>query len=470
MLLRSKMQAVKRVFVIGLDSAPPELLFDKLLNELPNIKKLLESSIYGPMKSCIPAITIPAWIVMATGKTPGELGLYGFRHRKKGTYNDIWIAHSLMIKEKAIWDYIGEAGKKSILIGIPPSYPPKSINGYLVSCFITPDTSVNYTYPKSLKKEIKNLVGEYIFDVVFRKDNRDEVKELIWEMTKKRFEIIRYLIQKKEWDYFQFVEIGLDRVHHAFWKYFDENHHLHEPNNKYKDVIPEYYKLLDKEIGKTLELLDLDETAIVLVSDHGIKAMNGAFAINQWLIDEGLLKIKNPEILKSGKQVRFEELQVDWSKTIAWAWGGYYARIFLNVKGREPKGIIKPEEYYKVRDEIAEMIKGIKGSNGEKWDTKVFYPEEIYPETKGDKPDMIVYLDNLNWRAAGTLGYNNPYLLENDIGPDDAVHSEYGIFSLYVPGMKGSKKITLTIYDFAPTILKLFGIETNLKGKSIFSS
>jgi len=464
------MQAVKRVFVIGLDSAPPELLFDKLLNELPNIKKLLESSIYGPMKSCIPAITIPAWIVMATGKTPGELGLYGFRHRKKGTYNDIWIAHSLMIKEKAVWDYIGEAGKKSILIGIPPSYPPKSINGYLVSCFITPDTSVNYTYPKSLKKEIENLVGEYIFDVIFRKDNRDEVKELIWKMTKKRFEIIRYLIQKKEWDYFQFVEIGLDRVHHAFWKYFDENHHLHEPNNKYKDVIPEYYKLLDKEIGKTLELLDLDETAIVLVSDHGIKAMNGAFAINQWLIDEGLLKIKNPEILKSGKQVRFEELQVDWSKTIAWAWGGYYARIFLNVKGREPKGIIKPKEYYKVRDEIAEMIKGIKGSNGEKWDTKVFYPEEIYPETKGDKPDIIVYLDNLNWRAAGTLGYNNPYLLENDIGPDDAVHSEYGIFSLYVPGMKESKKITLTIYDFAPTILKLFGIETNLKGKSIFSS
>ena len=464
------MQAVKRVFVIGLDSAPPELLFDKLLNELPNIKKLLESSIYGPMKSCIPAITIPAWIVMATGKTPGELGLYGFRHRKKGTYNDIWIAHSLMIKEKAVWDYIGEAGKKSILIGIPPSYPPKSINGYLVSCFITPDTSVNYTYPKSLKKEIENLVGEYIFDVIFRKDNRDEVKELIWEMTRKRFEVIRYLIQKKEWDYFQFVEIGLDRVHHAFWKYFDENHHLHEPNNKYKDVIPQYYKLLDKEIGKTLELLDLDETAIVLVSDHGIKAMNGAFAINQWLIDEGLLKIKNPEILKSGKQVRFEELQIDWSKTIAWAWGGYYARIFLNVKGREPKGIIKPEEYYKVRDEIAEMIKGIKGSNGEKWDTKVFYPEEIYPETKGDKPDMIVYLDNLNWRAAGTLGYNNPYLLENDIGPDDAVHSEYGIFSLYVPGMKESKKITLTIYDFAPTILKLFGIETNLKGKSIFYS
>ncbi|AIJ04922.1 type I phosphodiesterase/nucleotide pyrophosphatase 1 [Methanocaldococcus bathoardescens] len=461
------MQDVKKVFVIGLDSAPPELLFDKLLDKLPNIKKLLENSIYGPMRSCIPAITIPAWMVMATGKTPGELGLYGFRHRKKGTYNDIWIAHSLMVKEKAVWDYLGEVGKKSILVGVPPSYPPKPIKGHLLSCFITPDASVNYTYPKSLKNEIENLVGEYIFDVVFRKDNRDEVKELLWEMTEKRFEVIRYLIQEKEWDYFQFVEIGLDRVHHAFWKYFDENHHLHEPGNKYKDVIPDYYKLLDKEIGKTLKLLDLDETAVAIVSDHGIKAMKGAFAINQWLIDEELLKIKNPEILESGKQLRFEDLDVDWSKTIAWAWGGYYARIFLNVEGREPNGIIKPEDYNKVREEIAEMVKGIRGPNREKWDTKVFYPEDIYPETKGDKPDMMVYLDNLSWRSAGTLGYDSPYLLENDTGPDDAVHSEYGVFSLYVPGMEESREITSTIYDFAPTILKLFGIEKPLRGRSI---
>ena len=221
------MEDIKKVFVIGLDSAPPELLFDKLLDKLPNIKKLLENSIYGPMRSCIPAITIPAWMVMATGKTPGELGLYGFRHRKKGTYNDIWIAHSLMVKEKAVWDYLGEVGKKSILVGVPPSYPPKPIKGHLISCFITPDASVNYTYPKSLKSEIEKLVGEYIFDVVFRKDNRDEVKELLWEMTEKRFEVIRYLIEEKEWDYFQFVEIGLDRVHHAFWKYFDKNHSSH---------------------------------------------------------------------------------------------------------------------------------------------------------------------------------------------------------------------------------------------------
>jgi len=294
----NNLKRVKKVFVIGLDSASPELLFGRFLEDLPNIRRLLEKSIYGSMESTIPAITIPAWMTMVTGKDPGELGLYGFRHRKSGTYNETWIANSLMVKEKAIWHYIAEKGKKSVLIGIPPSYPPMKVKGWLVSCFITPDSNSKYTYPEELKSEIEKLVGEYIFDVVFRKDDRSRIKEELWEMTRKRFEVIRYLIQEKDWDYFHFVEIGLDRVHHAFWKFFDRNHHLYPGRNEYENVIPEYYKLLDREIGKTLKLLDLEETAISIVSDHGIKAMKGAFAINQWLIDEGLLKIKNGEVLK----------------------------------------------------------------------------------------------------------------------------------------------------------------------------
>ncbi len=458
---------VRKVVVIGLDSAPPNLLFDRFLDSLPNIRKLLSRSIYGPMKSCIPAITIPAWMCMATGKTPGELGLYGFRHRKGSSYNDIWIAHSLMVREKAVWDYIGEKGKKSIIVGVPPSYPPKKINGWLVSCFITPDTNCDYTYPKELKAEVEKAVGDYIFDVVFRKEERDEVKEKIWEMTEKRFELVRHLMETKDWDYVQLVEIGLDRIHHAFWKYFDENHHLHEKNSKYKDVIPDYYKLLDREIGKLLKLVDLDETAIAIVSDHGIKAMKGAFAINQWLIEEGLLKVKGGNAINIKCPTRLDKVEVDWDRSVAWAWGGYYSRVFLNVKGREAKGIINPGDYEKVRDEIAEMLKSIRGPNGEKWDTKVFYPERLYPVAKGDKPDMMVYFDNLNWRAAGTVGYDSPYLRENDTGPDDAVHDEYGVFSLYLPGLEEKREITCTIYDFAPTILKLFGVESALRGECL---
>ncbi|NJE04328.1 alkaline phosphatase family protein [Thermococcus sp. MV11] len=469
--VKEGMERTKKVLVIGLDSAPPELLFNRFIDDMPNVKKLLEKSVYGPMQTGIPAITIPMWMVMVTGKTPGELGLYGFRHRTGYSYTDYWIAHSKKVKEPTLWDYLGERGKKSIIVGVPPTYPPKPINGHLVSCFITPDASVDYTYPRELKGEIERLVGEYIFDVPFRREAKDEVREGIWEMTEKRFEVIRYLIQEKEWDYFHFVEIGLDRLHHAFWRYFDPNHHLYPgKGNKYENVIPDYYRLLDREIGETLKLIDLDETAVFIVSDHGIKAMHGNFAVNQWLAEEGLLKVKTPEALHDGKVKRFESLEVDWKETTAWGWGGYYSRVFLNVLGREKAGKVPLSRFEKVRDEVAEQIRSIRGPNGEKWDTKVFYPEDIYPIAKGSKPDIMVYFDNLNWRAAGTVGHPSNYLPENDTGPDDANHSEFGVFSMYLPGFDESRATRLSIYDFAPTMLTLFGIEeplASMHGRSI---
>ncbi|WP_457590511.1 alkaline phosphatase family protein, partial [Geoglobus sp.] len=212
------------------------------------------------------------------------------------------------------------------------------------------------------------------------------------------------------------------------------------------------------------KLLDLDETAVMIVSDHGVKAMKGAFAVNQWLIEEGLLKVREREIKEGTK---LEKLDVDWQNSTTWAWGGYYSRIFINVKGREPSGLVSQDRFHEVRDEIAELVRSIRGPNGERWDTKVFYPENIYPDARGDRPDMMVYFDNLSWRAAGTLGYESPYLEENDTGPDDAVHSEYGVFSLYLPGMEESKQTVTEIYDFAPTVLRLFGIEHGLRGRSV---
>ena len=445
---------MKKMLVIGLDSAPPELLFDRFIDDLPNIRKLLKVSSYGPMKSTIPAITIPAWMVMVTGKTPGELGVYGFRHRKNGTYNDIYIANSRSFAHvKKIWDYLGEKGYYSIVVGLPPTYPPPKIRGYLISDFITPDTSVNYTYPPELKREVERLVGEYIFDVPFRREDKDVIKEGVWEMTEKRFEVIKYLLTEKEWNYFHFVEIGLDRIHHAFWRYFDETHHLYEPG-KYSSVIPDYYKLLDKKIGELLELIDLDEVAVSIVSDHGIQRMDGAFAVNQWLIEEGLLKLKHPV----EKVTRLGDLPIDWNNTYVWGWGGYYSRIFLNIKGREPNGVIDSSKYDEYRDEIRELFMSIRGPDGEKWENKVFVPEEIYPEVNGDPPDLMVYFDNLRWRAIGTVGYDTPYQRENDTGPDDAVHSEIGVFSLHLPGQDSSREVFMSIYDFAPTVLRYFGI------------
>ena len=108
-----------KVLVIGLDCAEPSLVFDSYIEHLPNMKKLLENSYYGRMRSCFPAITIPAWMVMATGKEPGEIGLYGFRQRSGNSYNDIDISHAGTVKQKKIWEMIPG---KSVLVGVPPTH------------------------------------------------------------------------------------------------------------------------------------------------------------------------------------------------------------------------------------------------------------------------------------------------------------------------------------------------------------
>ncbi|MFX1320915.1 MAG: alkaline phosphatase family protein [Promethearchaeota archaeon] len=445
----------KKLIVIGLDCATPRTLFEDFKDDCPNIKNLMDSGVYGKLRSSDPPITIPAWMVMSTGKKAGTLGLYGFIHRKENLYNDYWIATSHNVKEPKVWDIIGDKGLKSCVLGLPPTYPVQKINGYLVSSIITPDNTTEFTYPPELKEEIINKIGEYIFDVKFRVDNKEDLLDEIYNMTEIHFKTVKYLIQNKDWDYFKFVIIGLDRVHHAFWKYYDKGHQKYKPNNKFEGEIRKYYNYLDKKVGEILDLLDND-TVIMIVSDHGAKAMKGLICINMALEDLGLLKFKT----KPKQKTRIEDADIDWNNTYAWGWGGYYARIFLNLEGREPNGIIKKAEYEKMRDKIAIMLKNIKDVNGNSMNTKVYKPEELFEIIRGDAPDLMVYFDDLNWRSAGTVGYDSIYLDENDIGPDDAVHDWYGVYIIYDPKKKIGKNLGVkNILDIAPTSLNILGIE-----------
>jgi predicted AlkP superfamily phosphohydrolase/phosphomutase len=455
-----------KLCVIGLDSVPVSLLRE-LANDLPNIKKMLDGGFFATLESCHPPITVPAWMVMMSSKSPGRLGVYGFRHRKGFSYNEGWMANSQSIKEPRLWEYLAKDGKTSCLVGVPPTYPPIQVNGCMVSCFITPkDGTRDFTYPVSLGEEIQEAAGgNYMFDVAFRTEDRDEILRKLYEMTDKRFEVIKHLLKKEPWDYFMFVEIGVDRLHHMFWKFYDKTHPKYVPNNKYENAIPDYYKHIDQKIGEILSMID-DDTYVLMVSDHGTASMKGAFCINEWLIKEGYLVLKNypPSVTD------LDKCDVDWEKTTAWGWGGYYARIYLNVKGRERTGTVSMQDFDKMREELKGKLATIAGPNGEAFDNKVFYPEELYDECNGAKPDLMVYFDNLFWRSAGTIGHSRLHLSENDTGPDDSVHWMDGIFVLYNKAKAvstGNDLGRLSIYDVAPTILDLMGssVPKDMQGK-----
>ncbi len=446
-----------RLLVIGLDCAAGELIFERTDWRLPTLRGLMARGSYGRLQSVMPAITIPAWACMVTGKDPGELGIYGFRNRTDHTYSGLALTTSLSVKEPAVWDHLSRAGKKVITVGVPPSFPPKPVNGIQVGCFLTPSAQSDYTYPSNAREEIAQLLHgcEYLTDCTnFRTEDKDDLLRQIYDMTERRFTILNDWIEKKPWDFFMFVEIGTDRLHHGFWKFFDPKHRGYEPGNRFEGAIQKYYEDLDVMLGQLLEKVDQTCTNIYVVSDHGAKRMDGGVAIAQWLIQEGYLTVKSyPDRLTP-----LNKLEIDWANTSVWAEGGYYSRVFLNIAGREPQGTIAPSEVEPFIAELSKKIRAIPRPDGSPMATQIFRPEEIYRTVRGVAPDLMVYFDDLFWRAVGTVGYDGIYTFENDTGPDDANHAQKGIFIEALAGDAGRGMIEdWDILDMPPRFLRAAG-------------
>ena len=453
---------MERVMVIGLDSAPPSTTFERYLPVMPNLAELLDSSMYGPLRSTHPPITVPAWAVMATGLTPGELGMYGFRHRRPGDYTDYYLVTSRNLDRPAVWDFLAKKDLKSLLIGFPPSYPPMKVKGWLISDFHTPSDAKNYTYPSWFRMEVERIAGgRFIHDVEFRVEDRRPLMRELWRMTEQHLKVVEKLAKSKDWSLLWYVEIGVDRLHHAFWKFFDENHPRHVEDPELAEFVENYYKLIDEGIGRIRR--SVPDAHLLIVSDHGAKAMEGAFVINEWLADNGYLEFERP-----GEQTPLNRVKVNWDRTKAWGWGGYYARIFVNVRGREPNGTVDPEDAESLIRQIADDLQEVTLPNGGRMGAQVYLPRELYPTVRGDAPDAIAYFGDLAWRSAGTVGHGRWFLEENDTGPDDAVHDWDGIYVLHDPeGRVTPSCKAREIYDVAPTILNIFDIPHELRGASL---
>jgi predicted AlkP superfamily phosphohydrolase/phosphomutase len=447
-----------RVAVIGLDCAPAQLVFKDLADEMPNVHKLMTVGMHGDLASITPPITVPAWACSMTGVTPGQLGIYGFRNRKDNTYDGLSVVTSESVKRPAVWDLLGERGMNSLLIGVPPGYPAKPLHGWRISCFLTPPSAKSFTYPVDLQAEVEAELGDeaYIFDIPnFREKGSEFVLRQLFEMTKRRFQVARRLIRNKPWDFFMMVEMGLDRLQHVFWQCWDPGHTKYEPGNPFESAFQEYFRYLDAEVGSLVELIPQDAVTIVM-SDHGARRMEGGVCINDWLRREGYLTLTDTP----GAVTPIAEAPLDWSRTIAWGDGGYYGRVFLNVKGREPQGMIEPSKYEEVRDELIAKLESMLGPDGEPLGTRVFKPHDVYPDVRGVAPDLIVYFGDLDWRSVGTLGNPDLFTQENDTGPDGANHDRTGVFVMTgVPGQPSGRVEGLSLVDVGPTILSLYDIE-----------
>jgi predicted AlkP superfamily phosphohydrolase/phosphomutase len=453
--------------IIGWDSAPPDLVFRQFAARMPHFTALRERGGWGRMRSSDPPITVPAWTCMLTSKNPGRLGFFGFRNRKRGTYDGAWIATNAAVHEPRVWDLLSAQGRTVCAHGVPQTYPVRPVNGALIADFLTPSTDSEYTYPPELKAEIDAVAGGYQIDTEgFRTDDKAALLAQIHTVTHKHHLVSRYLLGKQTWDFFMAVEMGPDRIQHGFWKYCDPAHPKYEAGNPFESALADYYARLDTQIGELLEFAD-DQTLVLVVSDHGAKAMKGQLNINEYLIREGLMTLKQP--VPPGTRLQPE--LIDWDRTRVWGYGGYYSRICLNVEGREPQGVIPAAQYEAFRDDLAARLAAIPDDQGRPMATRVHKPQDLFTGPYiPDAPDLFVYFDDLSWRGGQDLNNPSLYSFDTEIGPDDAVHDYDGIFVMAGPGVEAQGELSgLQLMDVAPTVLHHLGtpVPADMEGKVV---
>ncbi|UCC39962.1 MAG: alkaline phosphatase family protein [Candidatus Heimdallarchaeota archaeon] len=499
----------QKVIVIGLDAATFDIINPlKEKGLLPNISKLIEDGVSGRLLSTLPYTSAPAWNSFATGKNPGKHGIYGFSEYKTNSY-EIQIVNSRKRKTKAIWNILSDSGKKVIIMNMPTTYPPENIYGCMVAGLLTPGTESEFTFPEELKKTLlkkfNNYTIEYPYLISVDSSNVEEILRDLSDIEVKRTEIAQYLMNSHKWDLTLVVLVALDRIQHYLW------HHMEPCHPKYKketaelfgNAIPYMYQRMDECIGRLIQALD-DKTTVILLSDHGAGPIDNFFPylnLNNWLLDHGLLHMQDksssfklieskrniirfakkytPLWLRNRFKILFPEVRnklvtlnfhalIDWSQTKAYVREEDYISpgIRINVKNREPEGVVSPgEEYESLRNIIIQKLAQLTHPlTGKKAFNKVYKREDVYKgDYVEDAPDLVVeWSEDALFSKIKQYDSSNMEKMEKIFKPakeKSGEHRRAGIFIAYGPNIKKGKIVTdAEIIDIAPTILYIMGL------------
>lgn len=497
----------KRVLVIGIDAVTLDLLAPWVeAGKLPNIAKLMAQGSYGKLASTIQPISAPAWASFMTGMNPGKHGLYDFVRRQREGYG-IEVTNGSMISAPTLFQRVSDAGYRVIAINVPYTYPPKPVNGIVVSGPFIAVSDASIIYPKEKAEAILNLVGDYRILPDYDATKQQPLTtygEALLQGVEMRHRIAKNLIKNEPWDLFTVVFMATDPVQHYFWHCMTNDG---ETEDCPRDMILQVYQRVDTAIGDLLTEID-EHTVVMLLSDHGAGPLIKMVNLNRWLADRnwvsfkaaggkkqrrwqsqivsnamrlyrkyvsshnrarirGWLGVERFDQLKGGVESALFSSAIDWNNTRAYAIGAG-GNIFLNVKGREPAGTIEPgEEFEKVLQAVATEFMELRDPDtGERMLRKVWRGTELYNGPYQNlAPDLVLEWVNYGYWGRGRYDVQNVLVFENAFTTDfsdlllSGTHRRQGVLILSGHGViPGLELQNASIVDLAPTILAYLSI------------
>jgi predicted AlkP superfamily phosphohydrolase/phosphomutase len=496
---------MNRVIVIGLDGATLDLVEPwAQQGKLPVLAQLMDQGSYSPLKSVMPVLSSAAWASFMTGMNPGKHGFYDFVRREQKSYR-LRPLHRGQMRGISLWKLLSYHARRVGVFNVPMTYPPEAVNGFLISGLGTPDYRA-FSYPEGLYRELLESGYRVNKQTHFHPGGEDAFLQEVYKMTDAVTDQSIKLMNEHPWDFFMVVYRDTDEMAHFFWRHMDPDHPAHNPDTDtpYKDAILHYYQKIDTAVGRLVKAAG-EDTTVMIMSDHGTGPLYRDVFLNEWLRDSGFLFVKNNQAMQSGYRRSLAKLgltrenvsttlrrlglgkverwlkdllgdrieilprtpraefpqAIDWSKTRAYSFG-YHGQIFINLKGREPEGIVEPgEQYGQLCEEISAALGDLKDplDNLPVVDSVVRREEVFHGEAFEHAPDLMIIMRDLSYitRQGFEFGEQGGQIFSNPHSHQSGSHRMDGLLIMAGTDIRsaGSKMETAHLIDLAPTILHL---------------
>ena len=486
-----------RVLLIGLDGATFDVIRPLIAQgRLPTFARLVAEGASGDLQSTYPAITPPAFASMLTGCNPGQHGIYDFFSRLPNSYEFVPSSGGL-IKTESLHHIIARHGLSAGVMNMPMTYPPAALpGGWVVAGLETPPRAV-YTQPHELQRELEERFGYRIeLDRWYRPGEEQPEMDAILALADVHRQAALHLLASRPSDYLNVAFRAPDHAQHYFWRFYDPQHPAYTAADaaRFGDFIPQAYEACDRAIADLMAAAG-PETTVVVTSDHGFGRETKMVHLNNWLRQGGFMRFKGgalgrlkqtgfelgltaDNIMNLLSRLHLEKLftgvsrttkasvfsrlflsydDIDWARTQAYA-RGQIGQIFLNVRGREPHGIVEQgAEYAAVRQRIIdELMKLRDPDTGELIVERCHVREELYAGELADAaPDIVIDWKGMEYWSFDVLSGGRKIIGPN-LSTRSGGHQMNGIFLAYGPGIaSGTHLDGANIVDVAPTVLQL---------------
>ncbi len=478
----------RRFLVLGLDGATFDLM-DPLMEagELPFLRSLVRGGLRAPLTSVYPAKTIPAWYSFATGKDPGELGIFGFTEPDGGPGRSKFV--QTFRPAEAIWDRLSRVGLKVGVLNLPlrTGYP---LNGFLVPGFFS---EASETFPREIRSELEGALGcAYPGELpVYHAAERNSWMDAATRAVHQRAQVAVALTQSHAPDFLFVLFRETDRVEHQLWN------ELSRPVSEIPNDLIEFWRSVDTACAQVdAAFRAAGGPAITLVlSDHGHGAVKSDFLTNRWLAEEKFLVFQHGDDLAARNllargilasqhfalgrrlgpriatfldrrdrkrlarwvagETSFEQMssRIDWEKTLAYSYP-VPEGIYLN----RYNPTLTSERREEVLRELRRRLEAYPEAHIE-----VLDPREIYHgKNLGRAPSLLIRVDGMTTEPWMDFRYPRPLIRDRpEFFFGTGTHRMNGILIAAGEGVRpGQVSPALSLLDVAPTILEAMGAPT----------